>query len=198
MTNKPIAIIGAGNGGQAFAAWLSLKGFKTRIFDVVPATVDALNAKGGVEICGNASLTGFGKIEFASTDMGKVMEGAELVMVVLPSIYHKSIATEMAKHLVDGQYVMLNPNASLGAVEFRKTLNDCGCKADITLAEPHALVGFAGRRVIEQTTHEQIAHDLQQAENVLRHGFIDQIVPRDQQRATLVKLLEIGGCADDE
>ena len=71
-------------------------------------------------------------------------------------------------------------------------------EADITLAEPHALVGFAGRRVIEQTTHEQIAHDLQQAENVLRHGFIDQIVPRDQQRATLVKLLEIGGCADDE
>ncbi len=146
MTNKPIAIIGAGNGGQAFAAWLSLKGFKTRIFDVVPATVDALNAKGGVEICGNASLTGFGKIEFASTDMGKVMEGAELVMVVLPSIYHKSIATEMAKHLVDGQYVMLNPNASLGAVEFRKTLNDCGCKADIMLGAAATLL-FACRAV---------------------------------------------------
>lgn len=70
-------------------------------------------------------------------------------------------------------------------------------EADLTLAEPRSLVGFAGRRVIEQTTHEQIAHDLQQAENVLRHGFIDQIVPRAEQRTVLVQLLKMGGRQDD-
>ena len=134
MTNKPIAIVGGGNGGQAFAGWLSLQGFKTRLFDVVPATCDTLNEKGGVDVMGNASFTGFGKIEFASTDMEKVIDGCELIMVILPSIYHKSIAQKMAPYLKDGQIVLLNPNASLGAVEFRKTLDDCGCKADITLA----------------------------------------------------------------
>lgn len=146
MTNKPIAIIGAGNGGQAFAAWLSLKGFETRIFDVVPETVDELNSKGGIYLEGNSDVTGFGKIQFASTDMGKVMKDCELVMVVLPSIYHKSISTEMAKHLVDGQYVLLNPNASLGAVEFKKTLDDCCCAAKILLGAAATLL-FACRAV---------------------------------------------------
>jgi opine dehydrogenase len=146
MMNKPIAIIGGGNGGQAFAGWLALRGYKTRLFDVVQETCDKLNEKGGVEIVGNASAVGFGKIEFASTDMGKVMDGCELVMVVLPSIYHKAIATEMAKHLVDGQILMLNPNASLGVLEFRKTLDDCGCKADILMGASCTLL-FSCRAV---------------------------------------------------
>ena len=43
MMNKPIAIIGGGNGGQAFAGWLALRGYKTRLFDVVQETCDKLN-----------------------------------------------------------------------------------------------------------------------------------------------------------
>ena len=43
MTNKPIAIIGAGNGGQTTAAWLANQGYKTRIFDVMEDTVAKLN-----------------------------------------------------------------------------------------------------------------------------------------------------------
>ena len=146
MTNKPIAIVGGGNGGQAFAGWLSLRGFTTRLFDVVPATCDTLNQKGGVEVMGNASETGFGKIEFATTDMEKSIDGCELIMVILPSIYHKSIAQKMAPYLKDGQTVLLNPNASLGAVEFRKTLTECGCKADILLGASATLL-FACRAV---------------------------------------------------
>ena len=146
MENKNIAIIGGGNGGQAFAGYLSLKGYSTRLFDVVQSTVDTLNAKGGVELMGNADVTGFGKIAFASTDIGKVMDGCELIMVILPSIYHESIARQMAPHLKDGQIVLLNPNASLGAVHFRKVLNDCGCKADILLGACATLL-FACRAV---------------------------------------------------
>ena len=146
MTDKPIAIIGGGNGGQAFAAWLSLRGHTTRLFDVVEATCDAINKKGGVELRGSASELGLGKIAFASTDIAKVIEGCELIMVVLPSIYHKKIAQTMAPHLKDGQIVLLNPNASLGAVEFRKALQDCGCQADILLGAASTLL-FACRAV---------------------------------------------------
>lgn len=57
---------------------------------------------------------------------------------------------------------------------------------DITLAEPHALVGFAGRRVIEQTIHQKIAPDMQDAENVIRNGFIDHIVKRQDEKSVLL------------
>lgn len=141
-----IAIIGAGNGGQAFAGYLSLKGHEVKIFDVVQATVDQLNEKGGVLIEGNSDVTGFGKIAMASTDIGQVMEGAKIILVVLPSLYHKDMAKKMAPHLKDGQCVVLNPNASLGTVEFRKQLDDMGCTADILLACTSTLL-FACRAV---------------------------------------------------
>lgn len=143
---KPIAIIGGGNGGQAFAGWLSLKGFETKIFDVFQPTVDKLNELGGVTIRGNSDYTGFGKIQMASTDIGAVMEGCEIILVVLPSIYHKDMARKMAPHLKDGQIVVLNPNASLGPVEFKNTLKECGCTADIILAGTSTLL-FACRAV---------------------------------------------------
>lgn len=131
---KRWAIIGAGNGGQAFAAYLSMMGVEIALYDTFQSTVDALNEKGGVYLSGNGKLTGFGKIAFASTDIQKVMEGAEVIWVVLPSLYHKGIAEKMAPYLADGQTVILNPIAPLGTMEFRKVLDDCGCKADITLA----------------------------------------------------------------
>ena len=56
MTNKPIAIIGAGNGGQTTAAWLSNQGYQTRIFDVMEDTVAKLNELGGVNIYGNTDF----------------------------------------------------------------------------------------------------------------------------------------------
>lgn len=61
---------------------------------------------------------------------------------------------------------------------------------DIILAEPGALVGFAGRRVIEQTTGEKLPEGFQSAESVMKHGFIDRIVPRSELKRTLTFLLE--------
>ena len=141
---KPIAIIGAGNGGQAFAGYLSLLGREVKIFDVVQATVDRLNELGGVTLEGNSKITGFGKIQLASTDISKVMEGCEIILVVLPSIYHKSIAEKMAPYLQNDQIVVLNPNASMGPVEFQKTLKEHGCTANIYLAGTSTLL-FACR-----------------------------------------------------
>ena len=62
-------------------------------------------------------------------------------------------------------------------------------QGDIILAEPHALVGFAGKRVIEQTIHQRVPEDLQAAETVLKEGFVDAIVPRAKQKETIAFLL---------
>ena len=62
-------------------------------------------------------------------------------------------------------------------------------QGDIILAEPKALVGFAGRRVIEQTTKSKLPDQFQSAEFLLEHGFADAIVPREDQRRVLSLLI---------
>ena len=62
---------------------------------------------------------------------------------------------------------------------------------DITLAEPGALIGFAGPRVIQQTIGQSLPQGFQQAEFLQEHGFVDQVVPRAQMRPTLIRLLDL-------
>ncbi|MBD2056772.1 acetyl-CoA carboxylase, carboxyltransferase subunit beta [Oculatella sp. FACHB-28] len=62
---------------------------------------------------------------------------------------------------------------------------------DIILAEPQATIGFAGRRVIEQTLREKLPDDFQTAEYLLAHGFVDAIVPRTQLKRTLAQLIQL-------
>ena len=64
-------------------------------------------------------------------------------------------------------------------------------EADIILAEPGATVGFAGRRVIEQTTKKILPKEFQKSEFVLEHGFIDKIVSRQNQKKMLSLLLKM-------
>lgn len=60
---------------------------------------------------------------------------------------------------------------------------------DVILAEPGALIGFAGPRVIEQTIGEKLPDGFQCSEFMMEHGFVDAVVPRDQLRDTLGELL---------
>ena len=62
---------------------------------------------------------------------------------------------------------------------------------DIILAEPRTTIGFAGRRVIEGTIGQTLPDDFQSSDFLLSHGFCDKIVPRNQLRETLEKLLKL-------
>lgn len=62
---------------------------------------------------------------------------------------------------------------------------------DIQIAEPGCVIGFAGRRVIEQTIREQLPEDFQTAEYLLEHGMIDMVVPRNELRSTLIRVLSL-------
>jgi acetyl-CoA carboxylase carboxyl transferase subunit beta len=61
---------------------------------------------------------------------------------------------------------------------------------DIHIAEPRALIGFAGRRVIEETIKQKLPDDFQTAEYLLDHGFIDLIVPRKDMKDSLHRILK--------
>jgi len=62
---------------------------------------------------------------------------------------------------------------------------------DLIIAEPGALIGFAGQRVIEQTIRQKLPEGFQRAEFLKQHGFVDMIVPRPQLRAALTGLLDL-------
>ena len=62
---------------------------------------------------------------------------------------------------------------------------------DITLAEPGALIGFAGPRVIRQTIGQELPEGFQRAEFQMEHGFVDAVVPRTEMRDTLARLLRL-------
>ncbi|MBR2251691.1 MAG: acetyl-CoA carboxylase carboxyl transferase subunit beta, partial [Neisseriaceae bacterium] len=62
---------------------------------------------------------------------------------------------------------------------------------DIVMAEPNALVGFAGPRVIEQTVRETLPDGFQRSEFLLNKGAIDQIVTRQEMKSTIARLLRL-------
>ena len=68
---------------------------------------------------------------------------------------------------------------------------------DIILAEPGALIGFAGPRVIQQTIGQKLPEGFQRAEFLLEHGFVDRIVPRQEMKNTLGRILKMHKREDD-
>src|SRR6266853_1158007 len=62
---------------------------------------------------------------------------------------------------------------------------------DVTLAEPGAVIGFAGARVIEETIREKLPEGFQRAEYLHAHGMVDQVVPRGELHATLARILSL-------
>ncbi len=89
-------------------------------------------------------------------------------------------------------YVIVLCDATTGGVEASFAM-----QADVILAEPGALIGFAGPRVIEQTTRQKLPEGFQRAEFQLKQGFVGRIVPRGEQRPLLALLIKMHSEAPD-
>ncbi|MGB1146674.1 MAG: acetyl-CoA carboxylase, carboxyltransferase subunit beta [Alphaproteobacteria bacterium] len=83
-------------------------------------------------------------------------------------------------------YVVLLTNPTTGGVTASFAM-----LGDITIAEPDAVIGFAGRRVIEETIREQLPDDFQTAEYLQEHGMVDQVVDRLEMRGRLITIFEL-------
>ncbi len=62
---------------------------------------------------------------------------------------------------------------------------------DIAIAEPGAVIGFAGARVIEETIREKLPEGFQRAEYLLEHGMVDMVVPRGELRDTMIRIVDL-------
>lgn len=133
------AVIGGGNGGQSAAGHLGTMGYDVRLYDVIPETVEAIAAAGGINVTG--AVEGFGPISRASSDMADVIDGVDVIMVIAPAIYHRSIAESMARCITSEQLVFIHPGATLGAVEFRQVFRKAGLDVDrMVIAEAQSLM----------------------------------------------------------
>ena len=82
-------------------------------------------------------------------------------------------------------YIVLHANPTTGGVTASFAM-----LGDVHIAEPGAIIGFAGRRVIEETVKEKLPEDFQTAEYLKSHGMIDIVVPRSEQKSKIAKLLK--------
>ena len=111
----------------------------------------------------------------------RMQEGALSLMQMPRTI----LAADMVKEARLPYIVLLTDPTTGGVAASFASLGD------ITLAEPGAIIGFAGARVIEETIREKLPEGFQRAEYLYEHGMVDQVVRRGELRTTLARLLSL-------
>jgi len=138
-------VIGAGHGGKAMAAHLAIMGADVALWNRTFDHIETIKKRGGIELeSAPGGPHGFGKMGLVTADIAEAIAYAQVIMVVLPSSAHRDVAKAAAPYLKDGQIVILHPGRTLGAVEFAKMIHDCGCTADVTVAEAETFI-YASR-----------------------------------------------------
>lgn len=133
-----VAVLGAGNGGQAIAGYLAMHNYNVSLYDIVEEKISELKQLGGIQLEGR--INGFGKIDCITTDIVEAIKDAEIIMVTTIANAHRAVAHSLAPYLEEGQVIVLNPGRTCGALVFRQALLETGCKARFYLAEAQTLV----------------------------------------------------------
>lgn len=118
--------------------------------------------------------------------------GARMQEGMVSLMQMAKVSAALGKHSDEGLlYVTVLTDPTTGGVTASFAM-----LGDIILAEPKALVGFAGRRVIEQTIKQELPENFQTSEFLLEHGFVDKIVERKDLKHTLATILKIHNVKD--
>ena len=138
-------VLGAGHGGKAMAAHLALMGADVALWNRTFEHISIIKKRGGIELESlDGGPHGFHNLSLVTSDIAEAIAHAQVIMVVLPSSAHADVAKNAARHLRDGQIVVLHPGRTLGALEFTKVIRDNGCTADVTVAEAETFI-YASR-----------------------------------------------------
>jgi opine dehydrogenase len=139
------AVVGAGHGGKAMAAHLSLMGFPVTLYNRTPENVAAIKTRMGIDLKSyEGGPHGFAELVLVTSDIAEALKEADVIMIVVPSSAHADVARKASPHLHDGQIVLLNPGRTGGCLEFATVLSDHQCTADVTLAEAETFI-YASR-----------------------------------------------------
>ncbi len=138
-------VIGAGHGGKAMAAHLALMGLEVTLYNRNWTHIELVAERGGIDLSSNSGeIHGFGKLAAVTSNMQEALQNAEVIMVVVPSSAHADIAAACAPYCKDGQFLILHPGRTLGAIEFERIMRQAGCTARVTIAEAETFI-YASR-----------------------------------------------------
>ena len=139
MSGTPrFAVMGSGNGARAFCGQIAALGLPVRMFEPLEATADFLKLKQEPEIFLEGDIRVKGRLDGVTMDAGEAMEGAGVVLVVVPSFAHPSIFSRMIPHLKDGTHVIIVPG-NYGGLLLKKMMAEAGCKARVAISETASL-----------------------------------------------------------
>ncbi len=128
-----VAVLGAGHGGLATAGHISLKGHEVRLFSFYEREIKPVTLNGGIKIEGE--VEGFAELALATTDLEAAIKDVELIIMVVPALAHKSMASILTGCLEDGQVLLLSPGRTGGALETYQTFRRYQFKKKVILAE---------------------------------------------------------------
>ncbi len=135
--------------------------------------------------CDSAAERGAPLVSVSASGGARMQEGI-LALMQLP----KTVCAIADLHDAGGSMISVLAHPTTGGV-----LASFASLGDVLLAEPGALMSFAGPRVVQQTTRERLPEDFGLAESNLRHGHVDAVVPRPELPDTIAKLLGLFGNA---
>lgn len=145
---KTIAILGAGHGGCAAAADLTLRGYDVCLHARREQRLEPIRKKGGLEITG-AVHQGFVELRKLTTRVVEAIDGADLIMLVVPAVGLAYYAQELAPLLSPERVIFLNPGQTGGGLHFIHELRKAGYTDDVQLCETASLT--QGCRLLEPT-----------------------------------------------
>lgn len=130
---KSIAILGAGHGGCAAAADLGRRGFSVRLHARAEQRLAPLRKWGGIRVSGIHE--GLVPIDLMTTDVGEAVRGADLIMLVVPTVAHQYYAQSLARVLAPNQPVFLDPGHTGGGLNFVYELGQAGYTGEVETCE---------------------------------------------------------------
>ncbi|MBI4773454.1 MAG: NAD/NADP octopine/nopaline dehydrogenase family protein [Deltaproteobacteria bacterium] len=128
-----VTVIGAGHGGLATAGHISLKGHAVRLFSFFKRELDPVLQNGGIKLEGD--VEGFARIELTTSHIDEAVEDADLIMVIMPALAQRNVASLLTGCLRDGQMVLLSPARTGGALEVYQTFKRYHLKKQVVLGE---------------------------------------------------------------
>ncbi|MHA1491100.1 MAG: NAD/NADP octopine/nopaline dehydrogenase family protein [Promethearchaeota archaeon] len=131
-------VIGAGSGGRAFAAYLSSLGHSVSLYNRSYSRISEIIRKGGIKAAG--ALEGFYSIDLITQNISLAVRDVDIILVVTPASAHKNIAKMIAPFLRDGQFILLNPGRTFGAVEFYRIIEKRREELSIFIGETQTLL----------------------------------------------------------
>ena len=112
--------------------------------------------------------------------------GARMQEGILSLMQMAKVSAALARYdTAGGLYIAILTNPTMGGVAASWAL-----QGDITLAEPGAMIGFAGKRTIKNTVRLELPEGFQTSEFLFQHGFIDRIVPRKDLRPEVARIID--------